>query len=153
MKSADTLRKLVVPLLVVITVGGGLALMFAGRAGELGEWKDITIEVTVPKVPVELELDIQPGDIVYTDPAAMQAGVIEGVDVAPMLEVMPDAEGVLQVSPNPLTHQVVIVFSTQGRQTDEIIATGNQVVQVGQMFTVFTKSTQLRGTITDIDVD
>jgi hypothetical protein len=70
-----------------------------------------------------------------------------------MLVVNPDAAGALQVSPNPLLREVTVVFSTKGRQTAEIIATGNQVIQVGQMFTVFTKTAQLRGTIIDIDVD
>jgi hypothetical protein len=153
MKSVTTIRKVIVPLLAVVVIGGGLALMFTGRAAELGQWRDITVKVTVPNVPATAELEMGPGDVIYTDPAAMQAGVVEEVITSPMLVVNPDAAGALQVSPNPLLREVTVVFSTKGRQTAEIIATGNQVIQVGQMFTVFTKTAQLRGTIIDIDVD
>lgn len=145
-------RTLVIIALAAVTLVGGLLFMFTGRGAELGEWREITITVLVSNVPTAVDVDMQPGDTVYTDPAAMNAGTLDEVSVAPMLQVNPDAEGVLQASENPLMRDVTIVFTTRGRQTGELIATGNQVVQVGQQFTVITKSVQLRGMITRIDV-
>jgi hypothetical protein len=152
MRSSLTPRALAIAALAAVTVIGGLAFMFTGRAAELGQYRDITVTVLVSNVPSAVTPDVKPGDLVYTDPAAMNAGTIDEVRVDPQLVASPDSRGELQLSENPLLQEVTIVFTTKGRQTSELIATGNQVVQVGQQFTVITKAVQLRGTITRIDV-
>lgn len=152
MPSSLTPRRLAIIVLAAVTLIGGLAFMFTGRAAELGQWRDVTVTVVVSNVPPAVAEAVEPGAPIYTDPAAMDAGRIDEVTVGPMYMVNPDSSGTVQVSENPLMREVTVVFTTKGRQTAELIATGNQVIQVGQQFSVITSAVLLRGTVTRIDV-
>jgi hypothetical protein len=145
-------RTISVVVLIVVTVVGAIAFMLFGVSTGLSEWRDVRMTVVVPAVNPDVAEHVAVGDRVYTDPAAMYVGTIDEVSVEPMLKSSPDNQGMLQVSEDPLTREVTIVISTDGRESDEIIAIGNQVVQVGGQFTVVTKEYQLRGQITRIDV-
>lgn len=138
--------------LLCVTIVGGAGFMLSGVGVELGEWREVRMAVVVPDVHPDVATQVKVGDPVYTDPAAMYVGVIEQVDIAPMLRASPDASGALRVSEDPLVRELTIVVSTRGRRSAEIVAVGSQVVQVGMEFAVVSRIYQLQGWIVEIDV-
>lgn len=145
-------RTAAIAVLLVVTIVGAVAFVLFGVNAGLSEWHDVSMTVVVPGVHPDVATQVQAGDTIYTDPAAMYVGTVEQVDVAPMMKSSPDREGVLRLSEDPLVREVTVVIGTEGRETEELIAIGNQVVQVGQQFSVIGKVYNLRGQITRIDV-
>lgn len=121
-----------------------LALAFAvmtkqGKIATIPEDKVISYTVIVKGIRPDVASYIREGNIVRKQITKSPIGKVKGVEVKPAQMVIDTADGrkVLATSPNEVDAYVTI--EAKGRAGDDIIATGNEVLRVGDKFNMFTK--------------
>jgi len=135
-----------------LAVIGALALGFFGVGSQLAEERTIMLTVHVPDIQEEVARTVEVGDPVFTDAGGMLIGEVVEVEAGPDVISVSDAQGRLHARENPVRWQVKAVVQTTGRQSDDIVAIDNQVVQAGSFFALISRDYYLKGTVVSVDV-
>ncbi len=138
--------------LAVLAVGGGLALGFLGVGSQLAEQRTVNVTVLVPDIQEEAARTVKVGDSIFTDAGGMEIGTVIEVDAGPDIISVADAQGELHARENPVRWRVRAVIETTGRQSEDIVAIDNQVVQAGSFFALISRDYYLKGTVVSVDV-
>ncbi|MBN2839525.1 MAG: DUF4330 domain-containing protein [Coriobacteriia bacterium] len=145
-------RLTAIAVLAVLVIAGGLALGFFGVGSQLAEEKTVRLGVLVTEIPEEVAREVQVGDQVFTDPGGMIVGEVVEVEAGPWLVTVPDAEGQLHGRQDPTMWQVKAVIEATGRQSEDIVAIDNEVVQAGQYYSLISRDYYIKGIVVSVDV-
>ncbi len=145
-------RFIVVAVLAILALAGGLALGFFGVGSELAEERTVHLGVLITEIPEEVAREVRVGDQVFTDPGGMVVGEVIEVDAGPWVVTVPDAEGQLHGREDPTMWQVKAVIEATGRQSEDIVAIDNQVVQAGQFYSLISRDYYIKGIVVSVDV-
>ncbi len=144
-------RRVATGVTAALVLTGGLLLFFGvGAESDNEQTVRLTVQVAGLLPPVAQAVEV--GDPVYTDPAGVPIGRIVEVSAGPQVDSVPDAKGNLHARENPVTWQVKAVVEADGRSGPGYIAFHNEVVQVGQSYSLISKEYYIRGIVVSLDV-
>lgn len=110
-----------------------------GKISTVPEDKNVEYVLVVRAVRPEVASFVKKGDIVKKQITKEAIGKVKDVEIKPAEDVVITADGRRVVAISPLDKDVYITVETKGRVGGDIIATGNEVLRVGDRFTIFTK--------------
>ncbi|MDY0341359.1 MAG: DUF4330 family protein [Coriobacteriia bacterium] len=146
-------RRVAIGVTAVLAIAGGL-LLFIGAGTGTGSGNEQTVRLTVQVsglLPVVAQA-VEVGDPIYTDPAGASVGSVVEVSAGPQMDSVRDSEGNLHARENPTLWQVEVVVEADGRETADYVAFHNEVVQVGQSYSLISKEYYIRGVVVSLDV-
>lgn len=133
-----------IDLMVVFGVVIAIILVYTtvtrqGKVLSVPEDKTIGYTVLIKEVRPEIADYIKKGDLVKKQTNQAPIGTIKQVSVKPALVV--DFNGVDKriATTSPVDKDVYVTIETKGRVGKDIIATGNEVIRVGDSFPIVTK--------------
>jgi len=131
---------LMVILGVVIAIGIAYSTVTKqGKVISVPEDKTIKYTILIREVRPEVANYIKEGDLVKKQSNQAPIGTIRQVSVKPALVI--DFNGVDRriATTSPVDKDVYVTVETKGRAGEDIIATGDEVIRVGDSFPIVTK--------------
>ena len=144
-------RRVAIGVTAALVLAGGL-LLFFGVGAESGNEQTVRLTVQVTGLLPPVAQAVEVGDPIYTDPAGAPIGSVVEVSAGPQVDSVRDADGNLHARENPTTWQVRAVVEADGRSGPGYIAFHNEVVQVGQSYSLISKEYYIRGVVVSLDV-
>ncbi|MDI6816854.1 MAG: DUF4330 domain-containing protein [Actinomycetota bacterium] len=129
---------------LVISVLVVAALVFVvlrgqGKVATVREDKTVTYTMIVKEIRPDVAAFIKKGDLVKKQVTMGPIGKVIGIEIKPAEEVLETADGGKALSVSPTEKDAYITVETKGRVGNDIIATGNEVLRVGDRFNIVTK--------------
>jgi hypothetical protein len=143
--------KVLIGLGIAVVVVGAL-LIFFGVGAELSKPKEVTFTVRSDQVRKVISDQVKVGDPVFTDFGGMYIGRVSKVEITQDMRSVPDAQGRLHATADPLRVQTDITVTAPGREGDGIVALSNQVIQAGTQFSVISDKYVIKGSVVQLSV-
>lgn len=129
---------IVVLVLAVIFVGVSI-VRNRGQVVSVKQDKDIELTMIFRSVRSEYVSFFKVGDVVKRKETQGAIGEIVSVEDFPAETIEIDSEGKKVIAVSPRERDVKIVLKCKGRASSDMVATGNEIVKVGQKFGAITK--------------
>lgn len=110
-----------------------------GKVVTIPEDKTVTYTMIVKAIRPDVASFIKKGDIVKKQITQAPIGTVKGVEMKAAQEVVLTSDGRKVLAESPVEKDVYITIETKGRAGSDIIATGNEVLRVGDRFNILTK--------------
>ncbi|MBS3908059.1 MAG: DUF4330 domain-containing protein [Actinobacteria bacterium] len=110
-----------------------------GKVATVPENKTVTYTMIVKAIRLDVAGYIKKGDLVKKQVTMGPVGKIVDVEIKPAQAVVDTADGSKVLTVSPTEKDVFITIETKGRAGSDIIATGNEVLRVGDRFNIVTK--------------
>lgn len=124
---------------LVLVAAGFVVLRGQGKVATVREDKTVTYTMIVKAIRPDVASYIKKGDIVKKQVTMGPVGKVVDVKVQPAEAVVDAADGSKVLGVSPTEKDAYITIETKGRVGNDIIATGNEVLRVGDRFNIVTK--------------
>lgn len=142
---------LIIGVLVVVALAF-VVLRGQGKVATVREDKTVTYTMIVKEIRPDVASYIKKGDLVKKQVTMGPVGKVVSVELKPAEEVLETADGGKALSISPTELDAFIKIETLGRTGNDIIATGNEVLRVGDRFNIVTKWFMGDAVIINMDV-
>jgi hypothetical protein len=110
-----------------------------GKVATIPEDRTVDYTVIVKAIRPDVASFLKPGDLVKKQITQGPIGTIKKVELKPAQEVIDTADGHKVLATSPSEKDAFVTIETKGRAGNDIIATGNEVLRVGDRFNMITK--------------
>lgn len=110
-----------------------------GKVATIEEDRTVDYTVIVKGIRPDVASFLKPGDLVKKQITQGPIGTIKKVEMKPAQEVIDTADGRKVLAVSPTEKDVYVTIETKGRVGNDIVATGNEVLRVGDRFNMITK--------------
>ncbi|MHB8840540.1 MAG: DUF4330 domain-containing protein [Candidatus Aquicultor sp.] len=111
----------------------------SGKVATIPEDRTVDYTVIVKAIRPDVASFLKPGDLVKKQVTQGPIGTIKKVELKPAQEVIDTADGRMILATSPIEKDAYVTIETKGRAGTDIIATGNEVLRVGDRFNMITK--------------
>jgi len=123
----------------VIAAFAFVVLTKQGKVVTVPEDKVVEYTMLVKAIRPDVAGYIKQGDIVKKQVTQGPIGMVKSVDIRPAQMVLDTSDGNKVLATSPVEKDTYITIETKGRVGKDIIATGNEVLRVGDRFNIITK--------------
>ena len=124
---------------LVVAALGIVVMMKQGKVGVVPENKEVEYTMIVKAIRPDVASYIRKGDIVKKQLTQGPIGTVKGSVTEPAKIVIDTADGSRVATTSPTEVDAYITIETKGRVGKDIVATGNEVLRVGDRFNILTK--------------
>lgn len=124
---------------LIVAVAAFAMLTKTGKVVTIKEDKTVSYTVIVKAIRPEVASFVKEGDLVKKQVTQGVIGTVKKVEVKPAQMVIDTADGRKVLATSPIEKDAYITIETKGRAGNDIIATGNEVLRVGDRFNMITK--------------
>lgn len=98
--------------------------------------KNIRVKFMVQDITPDVSKFFRKGDVVKRRETQGRIGVINKVKITPAQSIEPNDQGIMIESTKPNRRDVFFEVETKGRQNADIVATGSEILRVGEEYEI-----------------